>query len=129
MIDRGRLTPTLTDFSYTGIKSLAKRLRRAAKYLIALSPANDPFYIGPARQSGAKWFVKIWQRLNLGEGFHIRRIHYVLISQKRAQPNPLGTPYQNTHEDWVRLINVSRDARLLELVPASFVDRRNAEPI
>ena len=115
---------------YEGLKGLCVVLGRPASTLIALAPANDPFAIGPLRRKGAEWFTRIWKRLGLGKGTHLRRIHYVLISQKRPVPLPDGARYENTMDCWGALCTASRDARYLDLVPADyFVDRRNGEAI
>jgi putative DNA primase/helicase len=115
---------------YDAIRALAKSLRRPATTLIALSRANDPFWIRPQRRKGAEWFARIWRRFDFGDGVHLRRIHYVLVST--AKPVRLwdGKPYQNTTSCWDALCLTSRDARYLDLVPADlFVDRRNDEPV
>jgi hypothetical protein len=93
MIERVRLTG-FTDYTYAGIKDLAERLRRPAKTLIALSAQNDPFYIIPARVAAAEWFAEQWRRLKLEGEVHIRRVHYLLVSQKRAVLKPNGMPYE-----------------------------------
>jgi hypothetical protein len=125
-------TPSLpsTQYDYDSIKLLAQELGRPARTLIALAPQNDPFYITPGRLAAAQWFTKIWKRLLLGTVAHIRRVHYVLVSQKRPPLNVYGKPYRNTDDNWSDLLKASRDARLLGLVSASaFVDRRNDEPL
>jgi hypothetical protein len=56
-----------------------------------------------------------------------RRGHYLMISQRDPILKLNDTPYQNTEEDWTDLLNDSKDASYLDLVPAEdFVDRRNA---
>ena len=56
-----------------------------------------------------------------------RRGHYLMISQRDPILKLDDTPYQNTEEDWTDLLNDSKDASYLDLVPAEdFVDRRNA---
>jgi hypothetical protein len=115
--------------NFDDLKALAESLDRPLRDLIALSRNNDPFYINETRGEWARWFGKLWRRFKLGDGIHIRRIHYLIISQKRPVACVDGMPYTNTEERWLRLNNASRDARYLGLVPASaFVDRRNDEP-
>jgi hypothetical protein len=119
------------QFDYKSINALAKELGRPAGTLIALSPHNDPFWAGvPARQANAEWFAEIWSRFGFGAGIHLRRIHYLLISQ----PSPVvmrdGSPYENTTECSAKLNEAAKSARNLRLVdPANFVDRRNSEAV
>ena len=118
------------DFDYDGLRDLAAALGRPVSTLIALAPANDPFYITPARQTKAEWFSALWEEFLSGRGVHVRRLHYQLISQASPPTAPDGTPYENTEACWKLLNEASRDARLVGLVPADhFVDRRNAEPL
>jgi hypothetical protein len=116
--------------NYERIKELAKELKRPAETLIALSPANDPFYVRPARQKLANWFAKLWPRLKLTGQVHIRRAHYVLVT--RAPRNLAGVPFENTAKEWDDLIAAMRDVRYLDLLKlpkgTSFVDRRNNPP-
>jgi hypothetical protein len=121
---------TVSGLDYDGIRKLSKELRRPIKTLIALSANNDPFYLVPRRRKAARWFGKIWERLDLGDGNHVRRIHYVIISQRKPLLNVYRTVYTNTTSNWLQLVTACRDARLLNLVPVTaFVDRRNDEPI
>src|SRR6266511_4628699 len=119
-----------SPIDHDDIKSLAKELGRPAKTLIALSENNDPFYIGPQRQIMAEWFADLWDRLDISAGVHIRRIHYVVVSQAESVRMPDAKAYENTFACWCELKDASRDARYLGLVPIeAFVDRRNDEPI
>jgi hypothetical protein len=120
----------MSDLDYNGIRKLSKELRRPIKTQIALSANNDPFYLVPRRHKAAQWFGKVWVRLELGYGAHVRRVHYVIISQRKPLLNVYRTVYTNTHSNWRTLVTACRDARLLDLVPVTaFVDRRNDEPI
>jgi hypothetical protein len=115
---------------YGNIKKLAKDLNRPASTLIALSPNNDPFSITPTRHDDAHWFARIYKRLDMGSGNHLRRLHYTMISQSKPLKMSNGMPYENTDDCWQALIRASNDARYLNLVAAEdFVDRRNAEPL
>jgi hypothetical protein len=112
---------------YEGVKELADALGRSVRSLLALDVNNDPFYAGMASRRGrAEWFARLWEDFKFGSGIHVRRIHYVLVSQK----TPVflcdtTAPYLNTLECWRTLVVASRDARLLGLVPIeAFVDRR-----
>ncbi len=67
---------------YDQLKEMSGRLKRPVGTLIALAPVNDPFYAGsPARRRAAEWFASLWGRFLLKPGVHLRRIHYVLVSQ------------------------------------------------
>jgi hypothetical protein len=116
--------------AYDSIKRLASELHRPASTLIALAPINDPFCITPNRRDGAQWFARLWKRLAVGSGVHLRRLHYAIISQAKPVKMSDGKPYENTQSCWQHLIRTSNDARYLDLVPAEdFVDRRNDEPL
>ena len=74
---------------YDSIKGLAKQIGRSTKDLVALAVQNDPFYAGvPGRQREAEWFAEIWHRFGFSEGVHLRRIHYVLVSQNEEGHPP-----------------------------------------
>ncbi len=67
---------------YSSIKRLAKQIGRSTKDLVALAVQNDPFYASvPHRHEQGEWFAEIWHRFGFSEGVHLRRIHYVLVSQ------------------------------------------------
>jgi hypothetical protein len=117
---------------YDDLKRLSEELGRPLSTLIALSPANDPFYAGlPSNREQAEWFADLWQRHAAGHARHIRRAHYVL----QAQPHGsvlmrAGSPYENTEECWAALAQASKHARYLGLVdPDALIDRRNPEPM
>ena len=98
--------------------------------LIALGHANDPFYIGGAmpERLGA-WFAALYRRLDLGNGVHLRRIHYRCLDLAGFTKVD-GMPYRNSKTDWATLELASKYARVLRLVPAhEFEDRRNPEAI
>lgn len=116
---------------FIGIKALATELRRPAGTLYALAAANDPFYCGaPAQARDAEWFADIWARFGFRHGAHLRRVHYVLVSQEEAVRLPSGAAYENTVESWLALNAASKAARYLGLVPIeALVDRRNPDPI
>ena len=119
----------LQSLDHAGLKELAEELGRPLNTLIALTSQNDPFVAGtPWRETGAEWFFGIWRRFHLQSGAHIRRIHYVIISQEEPVLMPDGKAYVNTLECFLVLNTASRDARYLGLIELrDLVDRRNDE--
>jgi hypothetical protein len=120
----------MVDYDHAGLKELAKELDRPLSTLAVL--ARDPFTAGaPARKRDAEWFAELWRRFDIQPGAHLRRIHYVLVSQEPGTVlMPDGSPYLNTDSCYNTLNTASLDARYLGLVPANdLVDRRNAEPV
>ena len=115
---------------YDSLKFMAKSIGRTVKDLLALSPANDPFYAGTgARRQNAEWFAAIWAD-HVAVGFHLRRIHYRMVSSTAPILKPDGSAYQNTDDDWKLLGTASLSARYLDLVPFDgMIDRRNDEPM
>lgn len=113
---------------YHAIKALARQRRVSVDDLLALAKANDPFYVGaPAQRAAAEWFSDHFAAANFGNGVHLRRVHYFLVSIKATLLD--GKPYENTLEAWHLLSQASKSARYLGLVdPASFDDRRNPPP-
>ena len=118
---------------------------------IAMSPDTDPFAIGTTtrHEAWAMWFADLFLRFNLPQGVHLRRIHYVLVSQeqpvamvgssaqnyavsdvwvvpaqgKRKAGQQVGdvrpNVYENTQDCWQRLVVASSWARWLGLVDAN----------
>ena len=122
---------TETPTGYSDISAMAAELRRPMHSLIALSDDNDPFIADrPGRRlEGAQWFAELWNRLEIPDGVHLRRLHYLLVSTANIIL-PGGEVYQNTHKCWKFLGSCSADARYLDLVDAdAFVDRRASEPV
>lgn len=79
---------------YEMIKEMAKRTGRRITDLIALSPQNDPFYVGtPAALQNAQWFARLWDRFGYTSGVHLRRVHYQIISQRPPMSMPNGLPF------------------------------------
>lgn len=134
--------------NYDTIKKMAKEQGIKVNDLIALSSANDPYYVGkPAQVRDAEWFVSLWQGFGYGDGVHLRRVHY----QAQAQWPPISLPvaltwtvkdgplagrkqstdvYINNEQCWSYLTKAAKYARYLGLVDAgSFVDRRNPAAI
>jgi hypothetical protein len=121
---------TVAPRGHGAIKALAAELRVPVDRLLALSQDNDPFYCGrEAHSARAKWFAHLWERFAFPMGVHIRRIHYVLVSQKKPIRMLDGNAYENTDACFLRLVVASKFARHLGLVDAdAFTDHRNPEP-
>jgi hypothetical protein len=120
-----------SSMNYEAIKTLARESHVPVTELIALAPANDPFYVGTERDKtlGA-WFRDLWHAFGYTTGVHIRRMHYAIVSQNPPINFPNGKPYENTEACWNELTNAAKAARYLEYVdPAAFVDRRNDDPV
>lgn len=112
------------------LKRQAKELGCRVKDLIALAPKNDPYYVGTdGDHEKAQWFAGIWSEFGFGPGTHLRRVHYLLVSQSPAYRRPNGDQYGNTSKDWGYLLEASKVARYLDYIDADgFVDRRNPKP-
>jgi hypothetical protein len=115
---------------YESLKAMAISIRRPVKDLLALAPANDPFYAGTgARGKAGEWFAAIWADHGAA-GSHLRRLHYRLVSSAAPFRKPNGTNYENTENDWQFLCAASLSARYLDLIKFDdLVDRRNDEPM
>src|SRR5579859_5584397 len=112
------------EFSYQQIKQLAAETGCRVTDLIALASQNDPFYQGtPATLALAEWFAE-WYHANFSSGSraHIRRCHYMILSQQVTLPN--GLPYENTMECWDTVLLASKAARYLKLVDINAFDDR-----
>jgi ribosomal protein S27AE len=116
------------------IKRLAREIGADVADVIALSPNNDPNYIGtPAHWALAEWFAELWEArgfAGLG-GVHLRRFHYQIL----GSPKHDGKPYENTHADWQCLLNASRYARILKdekgerlVDPEDLIDKHGEPP-
>ena len=115
---------------YDKIKVLAQQLGVSVTELLVLANKNDPYYSGqPAQKMYAEWFANLYQQHNLGGvGNIIRRFHYRLDALGVHWPD--GTLYENTNEDYERLCEVVKNARILGLVDMNhFVDTRSARAI
>jgi len=118
--------------------------------MIAMSPDTDPFGCeGRRHEAWAVWFADLFHSFGLPQGVHLRRIHYVLVSQETpvamvgsvaqeyAISNTWVVPaqgakkagqkvgdirpnvYENTLACWTNLIRASRWARWMGLVDAN----------
>jgi hypothetical protein len=82
----------------------------------------------PNRAAIAQWFAELYGRLRIPRGAHLRRIHYVLVSQSEPVVMVDGRSYENTMNCWQTLCAGARDARYLELLPPlSFEDHRSPD--
>ena len=98
--------------------------------LLVKAPGNDPFANDrPSKVRDAEWFTDLWARFG-GEGFHLRRVHYRIVSSREPILMPDGSVYENAGDCWQKLVGGSVSARHLGLVdPRAFVDRRNGDVI
>ena len=101
---------------YAMLKEFARENGVRIKDLIALAPSNDPFYADvPYRRERAEWFAALWHRFGFSTGLHLRRIHYLLVSQPEPVRLPNGDAYENTTNHWHELDVASLAARVLEV--------------
>jgi len=116
--------------NYQDIKAYAKALKTSVKSLIALGEGNDPFYCGtPSHCQWANWVGEHWRSLGMGEGTHIRALHYRLVSQQEPVIMPDGDPYLNTEKCWKHLTKATKWARYLGIIPLdNLADRRAPDP-
>lgn len=116
---------------YLTIAALSAEIGCNVTDLIALSSQNDPFYTGmPSRRQAGEWFADLWERFGWLSGMHLRRAHYIIISQDPPVLKPNGDPYINTLNDWKFLGTASLAARYDHLIPDNaLVDRRNPQPV
>jgi hypothetical protein len=115
---------------YNDIKRMATEKGWKIDHLLALSSTQDPYYAGvPNAKREAEWFLSLWNAFDQPDTTHLRRFHYLIVSSDRALTLADGSPYQNTHYCWDKLISASGKARHLGLVnPLNFDDHRNPDP-
>jgi len=128
-LDTSAIPCDATPRGHAAFKVLTEGRKRRLADLVALSPKRDPFCAGsPGQMEKAQWFHGIWQHYVTSAKAHLRRIHYLLISQ----PDPRkadGTPYLNTEACWQMLQEASTYARYVGVVdPRRLEDHRNPEP-
>jgi hypothetical protein len=126
------------SFDYDGIKALAGQLGWKVEDLLALTADNDPYYIGrPGQRVVGEWFAALWHRFDMKPGTHLRRIHYVLVSQDppvllppcQGKAAGEGKLFRNSEACWKVLVQSSKPARYLGLVPLDAIeDHRNPPP-
>jgi hypothetical protein len=114
---------------HAAFKALTKRGKVRMEDLVAMSDGRDPFSVGtPGQVQLAEWFHGIWQQYVTSPRAHLRRIHYLFLSQEDPRKAD-GTPYRNTDRHWEILLEASTYARYLGLVdPRAIEDHRNPEP-
>jgi hypothetical protein len=113
---------------FDDLKLLSINESRPEKTLTVLAGSNDPFTADqPARRQRAEWFGALWDKHAFGNGVHLRRLHYTILSREERLCN--GDVYENTDFCWEELCASARDARYLRLVdPSCFIDRRTSLP-
>lgn len=120
------------------LKEMAKIMGVRVTDILAMSPKNDPFYVGTgAQMEMAMWFYGLWGRAGYSTGVHLRRVHYWCVSHGDVRlPRPIkqgderSDLYMNSHEAWQYLCQASKMARYLNLVDINAIeDRKNPHPI
>jgi hypothetical protein len=79
-------TPALPDDAaprgHAAFKALLQRGKSRLADLVALSEKRDPFCAGtPGQVKLAAWFHGLWAQYVTSARAHLRRIHYLLVSQ------------------------------------------------
>jgi hypothetical protein len=124
------------DFDY--IKEYARQTGQKITDLLAMSPANDPFYAGTNRDvEMGQWFFGVWKKAGYTNSIvHLRRVHYWCVSREIKLPRPIkqngemSDIYQNSDNAWKYLTQASKMARYLGLVPIEQIaDHKNPDPI
>lgn len=121
------------------ILALAKQHKLRQKDIIALAPSNDPFLCGaPAQERDALWFADLWKKHFKGTKVHIRKMHYVTMTaiqptyqitkyNKQTKEYELITrKYEGSKKDWGYMLDSSKYARYMGLVPYdAIIDQKN----
>ncbi len=115
--------------NYAAIKHIAKEVGLKVTDLLALTPQNDPFYVGtPTDIAMAQWFADVWQRAGYTTGVHLRRVHYWCVIHGQLK-NHRGETYENTDRDWKYLTQAAKVARYLGYVRIRDIsDNKNPPP-
>ncbi len=114
--------------TYEDLQALAADLGRPLKTLFAQADSTDPWMAGvPARKAKAEWLAALWRQYGAAPGTHIRRFHYLLVSQPDVRM-PEGERYLNTDECYKFLTAASIAARHLDLIDARDVADQRNEP-
>src|SRR5262245_46537856 len=128
-LDMFSIPPDAAPRGHAAFKVLTDGRKHRLEDLVALSTKRDPFCAGtPGQVKLAQWFHGIWAQYVTSALAHLRRVHYLLVSQ----PDPRkadGMPYVNTEACWKILQEASTYARYLGYVdPRVLEDHRNPEP-
>ena len=115
--------------NYDEIKEIAKEHGMRVSDLIALAPANDPFYVGtPKDMAQARWFDSLWRMAGFTSAIHMRRLHYWADAQVGLKMHD-GKIYENDEKCWRYLLQASKVARYLGLVRFDqIVDHKHPDP-
>ena len=98
--------------------------------LLALTPANDPFWMTNGKVKFALWAMQIHQTViephlaRIGvQDIHLRDIHYMLLS-KTGTTSPTGASYENNMNCWGELIKakIERDRHATEVDMSAATD-------
>ena len=132
--------------NYEAIKKVARKHGLKVGDLLAMAPANDPFYTGTPRdiEMGEWFYYEVWVAGGFSSGTHIRRAHYWAVSVGNVHmPKPIGqfkdkdtgifaetsTLYMNSIEAWKYMTQASKMARYLGLIQLDeMVDMKNPDP-
>ncbi|MEP5568419.1 MAG: hypothetical protein ABJN62_11335 [Halioglobus sp.] len=111
------------------IKGLAEELGCDVKDLLVLARNNDPYNAGtPAHFRDAEWFAGLVDRFSFSVPFHLRRMHYAVLSPQDVRL-PDGTLYANTLPHWAKLTAAGAAARSLGFISyEDIADHRNPDP-
>jgi hypothetical protein len=90
--------------------------------LIAQTTTNDPFHAStPGRLERSQWFAELYRQFEIKPGAHIRRIHYLFISQSSPLRMTDGRDYQNTEECWQAIKEAARDVLCFAFTPITTI--------
>ena len=111
------------------IKLFAKAKGKKVDDFLALTKANDPFYIQPNAIEKAEWFANVWN----SEGrprVHPRGLHYQILGKDYPFfMKGEEVEYMNTMQCWHYMEKGAKYARLLGLVPYEYIlDMKNPKP-
>jgi hypothetical protein len=112
------------------IEALAAATGLPLMALHVLDKSSDPFLCGTESQrQQAEWFLAVYEKYRDPGTFHLRGLHYRMVSAHEPPQLLDGSPYLNTGKCFEDMRSASRYARHLGLVDAAdFVDRRNPPP-
>jgi len=115
------------------IKEIAREHNLPVGQLLALSPKNDPFYIGSETEiKNAIWVFGIWKKMTDEQdkySVYLRGMHYWYSSFEESK-RPDGLPYLNTDKDWGFITQAAKHARYFNLIPYDRItDEKNPKPI